>query len=205
MKKILLLLFLITGFIKVNAQIKPVYFYGDKVTSNKNKATSYAIYGKLSDQDIWMFKRYDLNDNLLQTGSYNDEMLTIPHGKFIFYTGVVDYNNINRTRYDLKGKARFKSQEGDFVNGKEEGNWFTYYPDGNVSSYMEFKGGLANGAYKEYDKYGDVTLSGNFLNNEKHGEWISENRTRIDTFENGVRKSTRYVKKTKKVKGEVKN
>ncbi|RZK52203.1 MAG: hypothetical protein EOO91_19760 [Pedobacter sp.] len=205
MKKILLLLFIMTGLITANAQIRPVYFYGDKVTSNKDKATSYAIYGKLSDQDIWMFKRYDLYDNLLQTGSYNDELLTVPHGKFVFYMGVVDYNNINRTRYDLKGKTRFKSQEGDFVNGKEEGNWFTYYPDGNVSSFMEFKGGLANGAYKEYDKYGDVMVSGNFLNNEKHGEWISENGTRIDTYENGVLKSTRYVKKTKKVKGEVKN
>jgi antitoxin component YwqK of YwqJK toxin-antitoxin module len=205
MKKLLLLLFLITGLIKVNGQIKPVYFYGDKVTSNKNKATSYAIYGKLSEQDIWMFKRYDLNDNLLQTGSYNDELLTTPHGKFVFYSSIEDYNNINRTRYIIKGKTRFTSQEGEFVNGKEEGKWLTFYPDGNVSSYLEYKGGKMEGIYKEFDKYGNVEVSGNFLNNEKHGEWVSENGTRIDSYENGVRKSTRYVKKTKKVKGEVKN
>lgn len=196
---------LIAGLIEAGAQVKPVYFYGDKVTSNKNKATSYAIYGKLSDQNLWMFKRYDLYDNLLQTGSYNDEMLTTPHGKFIFYTAVVDYNNINRTRYNLNGKSRFISQEGEFVDGKEEGKWLTYYPDGNVSSYLEYKAGKMEGIYKEFDKYGNVEVSGNFVNNEKHGEWISENGTRIDTYEHGVRKSTRYVKKTKKVKGEVRN
>lgn len=207
MKKILLLilLFLITSLFEANAQIRPVYFYGDKVTLDKNKATSYAIYGKLSDQELWMFKRYDLNDNLLQTGSYNDELLTTPHGKFIFYSSIEAYNNVNRTRYVVKGKTRFTSQEGDFVNGKEEGKWLTFYPDGNVSSYLEYKSGKLDGVYKMFDKYGNVEVSGNFVNNAKHGEWISENGTRIDTYEHGVLISTRYVKRSKKVKGEVKN
>lgn len=205
MKKIILLLLLCTGLIKAKAQIKPVYFYGDKVISNKNKATSYAIYGKLSDQNLWMFKRYDLNDNLLQTGSYSDELLTTPHGKFIFYSAVADYNNLNKANYDLKGKLRFISQEGEFVNGKEEGKWFTYYPDGNVLSYQEMKAGIMEGLYKEFDKYGNIEVSGNFVNNEKHGEWLLDKGSVREIWDMGVLKSREYIKRKKTIKGTVTN
>jgi antitoxin component YwqK of YwqJK toxin-antitoxin module len=205
MKKVFLIVMMLVSFVSLNAQIKPVYFYGDKVISDKNKATSYAIYGKLSDQDIWMFKRFDLYDNLLQTGSYNNELLSVPHGKFTFYYGVADYNNVNGTSYKINGKTRFISQEGNFVNGKEEGRWFTFYPDGNVSSYFEFKAGIYEGPYKEFDKFANVLIEGAFVNGKKQGEWISEKGTRIDTFEEGILISTRYVKKTKNVNGRVNN
>jgi antitoxin component YwqK of YwqJK toxin-antitoxin module len=205
MKKIFFLMVLLASFVALNAQVKPVYFYGDKVITDKNKATTYAIYGKLSDQDIWMFKRYDLYDNLLQTGSYSNELLTVPHGKFTFYYSIADFNIINRTNYKLVGKTRFVSQEGNFVYGKEEGHWLTFYPDGNVLINQNFINGTLEGEYKEFDKYGIVTVAGNYLNGLKHGEWILEKGTRIDTFENGILKSTRYVKNKTKASGRVKN
>jgi hypothetical protein len=69
-------LFCLSFYFNVSAQVTPVYLYGDRITTDKNKATSYAIYGKLSTEDLWMFKRYDLDNNLTQTGSYSDAALT---------------------------------------------------------------------------------------------------------------------------------
>ncbi len=197
MRKIAFILFLLVSILQLNAQVKPVYFYGDKVTGDKSKATSYAIYGKLSDQDIWMFKRYDLYDNLLQTGSYSDDQLSIPHGKFIFYTSLAEYNVYNKSHYKIAGKTRFISQEGTFIKGKEEGRWLMYYPDGNVFSYQDFKDGKLEGEFKEFDKFGNVVMEGHFVNSQKQGDWISKKGTKVDTYEKGVLISTKYVKRAK--------
>ena len=84
MKCKLLILLLFVAFSYAFSQAKPIYFNGNKVTTNADEATSYGVYGKLSGQDLWVLKRYDLDDNLMLSGSYKDEQLSKPHGKFIF-------------------------------------------------------------------------------------------------------------------------
>jgi antitoxin component YwqK of YwqJK toxin-antitoxin module len=201
MKKNILILLSLFAFLSVKAQVAPIYLYGNQVTTDRNKATSYAIYGKVSTENVWTFKRFDLYDNLLQTGSYEDESLSTPHGNFNFYMDVQTFNSSHKTSFKLKGKTRFLSQQGNFVHGIEQGKWILFYPDGNVLSTQNYVNGELHGEFKTFDKFGNVEEGGNYVNGKKDGEWISLNGTRKDVYELGVLKSSVLIKEqTKKEK-----
>ncbi len=197
MKYITTFILVLSLYFNVNAQVTPVYFQGDKVTTDKSKATSYAIYGKLSTEDLWMFKRYDLANNLLQTGSYSDPELTTPHGKFVFYADIASFNITHQTRFLIKGKTRFTSQQGEFVNGVENGRWLLFFPDGNVFNSQDYVDGKLHGEFVTYDKLGNVELRGNYVDGEREGEWIIDSGERKAIYEKGILKSSEYIKKSK--------
>ena len=197
MKHYALFLLLFFSFLGVNAQVTPIYFDGEKITTNKDIATSYAIYGKLSTENLWVFKRYDLYDNLIQTGSYSDEGLTTPHGKFIFYMDVETFNRLNSTNFKLKGTTRFTSQQGTFVNGVEHGRWLLFFPDGNVLNSQDFVNGKLHGEFVTYDKLGKVVIKGNYVDGERDGEWIFEKGEQKAIYDHGTLKSSFYVDKKK--------
>lgn len=193
------LLFIIA--LAAKAQVAPVYFYGNQVTTDKNKATSYAIYGKVSIENVWIFKRYDLYDNLIQTGSYEDETLSTPHGYFNFYMDIQTFNDTHKTNFTIKGKTRFLSQQGNFVHGIEQGKWLLFYPDGNILSTQNYVNGDLDGEFKIFDKFGNVEEGGNYVRGKKDGEWISLDGTRKDVYENGELKSSVLItEKSKKKK-----
>jgi antitoxin component YwqK of YwqJK toxin-antitoxin module len=186
MKCQVLLFFFSLGYFTAYAQVAPVYFQGDRVTANKERATSYAIYGKLSDQEIWAFKRYDLYNNLIQTGAYKDEQLSVPHGTFTFYMDIDDYNQLYSSRFKLaKGQFRFVSQKGNFANGVEDGRWFLYFPDGNVMNYQDFVNGKLHGEFVTLDRLGKILIKGNYVDGEKDGKWILEGNDRTAVYEKG--------------------
>ncbi len=196
MKKYLILVVLgIFGLVS-KAQ-KPIYFMGDGVVNDASRATSYGIYGKLSNEEIWVLKRYDLDDNLMQTGSYKDENLTIPHGQFIFYMDLAYFNLLGKENFKLRDKTRFKYQEGSFVDGLEQGTWTLFYPDGNILNIQNYKNGKLDGEFKTLDRYGRVIATGHFVDGKKEGEWITEKGTKIETYEQDVLKSTRPIKARK--------
>lgn len=188
------------GFFADAQEVKPIYFYGDQITVDKDKATSYAIYGKLSTEDLWMFKRYDLDDNLLQTGSYADGSLTVAQGKFVFYMDVVKFNLIYNTTFNLPGKTRFVSQQGSFLNGFEQGKWLLFYPDGNIFNAQNFVDGKMNGPFVTYNKNGIVLISGIYVDGEKDGEWLMNEGKLKQIYKMGVLLSSERVKKAKNVK-----
>ncbi|MFA6277573.1 MAG: hypothetical protein WC622_12530 [Pedobacter sp.] len=198
MRKFLIVFILLIGSISAYAQVAPLYFNGNQVTTDRNEATSYAIYGKVSTENVWTFKRYDLYDNLIQTGSYEDETLSTPHGYFNFYMDIETFNNTHRANFNLKGKTRFLSQQGNFVHGVEQGKWMLFYPDGNVLSTQNYVNGELNGEFKTYDKYGNVEEGGNYVNGKKEGEWVSLDGTRKDIYENGDLKSSVLIKEQNK-------
>lgn len=205
MKNIIIIIGLILSSYALNAQVKPIYFYGDQLTNDKDKATSYAVYGKVSTDSVWSFKRYDLYDNLLQTGSYSDETLTVAHGKFTFYADIIQFNNVYLERFVIKGKSRFVAQEGNFVNGLEQGKWLVFFPDGNIFSSQEFVDGKLHGKFITYNRYGVEVTNGNFVTGEKHGEWLLEKGTIREIWNMGVLVSRENIKKKKTVKGTVTN
>lgn len=177
------------------AQVKPIYFVGNVITADSTKATSYAIYGKLDTENLWSFKRYDLYDNLLQTGSFKDEQLSIPHGKFTYYMDVEYFNLLNKTFYYLKDRYRFISQIGYFENGKEVGNWYTFYPDGAIFVTVKFENGLMNGDYKNYTRKGILESSGKYVDGKRDGEWMFYQGLQKDVYEMGELKSSVKDKK----------
>lgn len=193
-KRILFILLLFVSF-GVKAQVKPIYFYMDSVISDSTKATSYAIYGKLSTEELWSFKRYDLYNNLLQTGSFKDEQLTIPHGKFTSYMEVDLFNKINNSFFYIRDRDRFISQVGSFVNGKEHGQWLSYYPDGKIFGAVIFRNGVLHGESKSYDKKGNIEIVGNYVNGKKDGEWILHGGLQKDVYVMDELKSSTKDKK----------
>ena len=64
MKKIFVLLFGVFFYCAANAQVAPIYFYGDQVISDSTLATSYGVYGKLSGEELYVLKMFDLENNL---------------------------------------------------------------------------------------------------------------------------------------------
>lgn len=172
MKKIVLFICFFFVAEMAFAQVKPIFFNGDDVISDSTKATSYAIYGKLTTENLWVFKRYDLYNNLIQTGSYIDSLLSIPHGKFVFYNYIADFNAERNENFKLKNKMIYLSQQGNFVNGAEQGSWLLFYPDGNILNLQNFEAGKQNGKFCTYDKYGKILIEGNYKDGKRDGEWL---------------------------------
>lgn len=185
MMKILILLLVIFFNTAVNAQVKPIYFYGDQITHDKEKATSYAVFGKPSTDSLYVLKLYDLYDNLLQTGFYKDEELKIPHGKFLIYKNVEDFNYDNETNFYIKNKDRFLSEQGDYKDGKKIGRWIQFFPDGKIFSITNYLEGYRHGEYKVYNQRGKLTTVGHYKLDLKDGIWLN-NEGKKEIFNNGI-------------------
>lgn len=185
MKKISVLLFSIFFYCTVNAQVSAIYFYGDQITKDKEKATSYAVFGKLSTDSLYVLKLYDLDDNLLQTGFYKDEELKIPHGKFLIYKSVEDFNYDNETNFYIKNKDRFLFEQGEYKDGKKIGRWIQFFPDEKIFSITTYLEGYRHGEYKVYNRRGKLTTVGHYKLDLKDGIWLN-NEGKKEIFNNGV-------------------
>lgn len=201
MKKVFILFSLILCFSStIKAQVKTIYYLGDKViqdsTIASTLATSYAIYGKLSNDSLYVYKKFDIQNNLMTTGSFKDENLTIPHGKFIFYSDVETFNDTYNSTFPFTDQNIFVAEEGEFKNGLTNGPWKTYYPDGSSFANVSFVEGLKQGDFISYNPKGKVEIFGTYINDKKEGEWL---------FKRG-RKKIFYVNDSqqKKVNGKVK-
>ena len=195
MMKIRVWIFLCLASLTTFAQVKPIYFYGNKIIADSTKATSYAVYGKLSSENVWVFKRYDLYNNLMQTGAYADSLLTIAQGKFDFYNYIADFNADNYENFKLKGNIIYKTQTGNFVNGMEEGKWLSFYPDGNILTLQNFEGGKANGKFISYNKYGKTMIEGTYKEGKMDGEWVfAKEKRKIVYHMDAIVSSTPIIK-----------
>ena len=172
MKPFLVFLFTLIFYFTTTAQVKPIYFIGDSTTTDKTKATAYGVSGKLSGDSLYMLKMYDLYDNLMQTGTYKDEKLTVPHGRFLYYSYVDDFNYDNETNFYLKDKDRFLSGQGDFVDGRKVGRWVKFFPDLKIFEITNYVLGLKHGEYKVFNRKGKITTAGNYKLDVKEGVWV---------------------------------
>ena len=63
--------------------------------------------------------------------------------------------------------------EGEFKNGKPEGAWTTFFPDGRPRWKGLKKNGLNHGPYKMWYPDGRKKMEGTFFNGEKQGRSIA--------------------------------
>ncbi|RZL44009.1 MAG: hypothetical protein EOP00_21805 [Pedobacter sp.] len=179
MMRLLLVLCFVFFVNALPAQIKTIYFYGDSIISDSTKATYYGVFGKLSSEDIYVLKVYDLYDNLLQTGTFKDDSLKIPHGKFNYYKSVEDFNYDNETVFYLKQSDRFRSEQGSYNNGFKTGRWITFYPDGKIFTIINYVNGFKQGEYKSFNRSGKIATEGQYLLDLREGTWKVDRRTEI--------------------------
>lgn len=191
----LLILLLFLGATTAFAQAIPIYFNGNRITTDKDRATSYGVYGKLSSEDLWVLKRYDLDDNLLFSGAYKDEQLTKPHGKFIFYGSIFDYNYQNFSNFKNATTDRYITQQGEYVDGLEQGKWTDYFPDGRIMGYRNYINGKLEGEIVFFNYKGRRMLVGHYKDGLRVGTWYDLKKKIKEVFENDKLISTTKLKK----------
>ncbi|MGF1922729.1 MAG: toxin-antitoxin system YwqK family antitoxin [Bacteroidia bacterium] len=185
--KLLFLCILASLNLTAFAQLKPIYFRGNDLISDSTKATSYGVYGKLSGENLYALKIFDLYDNLTTTGTYKDEELKVPHGNFVYYGDVNLYNSVNGTSFMLKGKNRYVTGKGSFIDGKQSGRWMTFFPDGKVMNVTTYVNGVKHGFYGLYDRKGKTIVSGSYYVGEKDGVWLYKDGKTKETYVKGVK------------------
>ncbi|MBC7614936.1 MAG: hypothetical protein H7202_02600 [Pedobacter sp.] len=191
--KTLLVTFFSFGFYLISfAQEKPVYFFGDKIISDPKLATFYGVFGKLSGSNTYGLNVYDIYNNLVKSGTYIDETLTIPHGKFSYYSFIDIFNDRYGTDFLIKKTDRFLSEQGKFINGNKNGMWLTFYPDGKVRSIINYKNGFKHGESKLLDKDGNTMIVGIYKLDVKDSLWNYYQEGRIETYVNGAFQHKKY-------------
>src|SRR3954469_23225834 len=108
MKRFLLVLAFISFCLNGFSQVKTVYYdEEDNVISDSSRAASYAIYGKLTGDSLYTYKKYDEDGYVTVTGSFRDDSLKVPQGKFVYYDWVDELTTLGNTLPSEQGKDRY--------------------------------------------------------------------------------------------------
>lgn len=197
MKRLVLVLAFFLFYLNGFSQVRTLYYDDqDHVISDSTEAWSYAISGKLAGDSVYTYKKFDADGFVTVTGSFKDEGLKIAHGKFMYYDWVDQLSNLGYTLPPANGKERYVMVSGRYKDGKKDGKWYTFYPDGKLKNVVVFSNDVMNGEFKYFDSKGKLDTWGNYRNGKKYGEWVSGAGRKIQQFENDVATST--IKKSKK-------
>lgn len=181
---IVCLLFLLFGS-GAYSQVKTILLdRTDHITTDSTLAAGYAVYGRLSGDSLYTFKKFDNDGVLLTTGTFLDDSLHIPHGKFVYYDWITPQNNNVNEGYDINGKDRYIAVEGKFSKGLKTDRWIVFYPDGKLKEIATYKQGVLHGAYQLYSTNGKLQTSGLFIGGKKSGTWILRGGKQEDEYVN---------------------
>jgi antitoxin component YwqK of YwqJK toxin-antitoxin module len=62
-------------------------------------------------------------------------------------------------------------EEGEYIDGRKEGVWKTYYPSGKVKNEITYQGGRPKGPYTTYYENGQIEEKGNWSLNKNQGKF----------------------------------
>lgn len=175
----------------------------DHITRDSTLATGYAVYGKLSGDSLYTFKKFDNEGILLTSGTFMDDSLHVPHGKFVYYDWITPQNNNVNEGFDINGKDRYIAVEGRFEQGKKTGRWIVFYPDGKLKEIATYQQGILHGAYQLYDTGGKLQVAGLFIAGKKNGTWTSRGGKQEDEYVNDQLVSSLSGKKLREKQAKV--
>jgi hypothetical protein len=75
--------------------------------------------------------------------------------------------------YEKFFRSKQLAEKGNFDYGLKDGEWRTWYENGNVQSITDWKNGQKNGLFLQYDGSGTLVVSGNYNKNKKAKTWIN--------------------------------
>jgi antitoxin component YwqK of YwqJK toxin-antitoxin module len=189
MKNLFSLLALMFITSQLFAQTQKVYLTkSGKFTPNAEKASSYLLVQKLNSSEGYLATQYDMRNNLVSKGTYKDEQLTVPSGKFVYYAK--DDNGVFHNASYKEENKYYMSSIGYFANGKREGMWTEYAPNGDKTLECNYENGLLNGAYKAYAN--NYTGEGTAVNGQINGkfDWHTNGMLAAELYyDNGKLKS----------------
>jgi|GEM_PF-2355071 len=171
MKKILLSVLLLSIAYLGKAQGYRLYIDDNGKSTDMFKATSYIVVKQLADT-AWLMQQFDMENAILQSGTFKDRSLQISNGKFVYYRKLNFYNNKQMKEWLKSDTVNCIMTEGEFKNGKKEGRWTDYFIGGKKREEVYYKDGILNGPYRSYnDDRSTVGLAGNYLDGKRDGEW----------------------------------
>jgi len=154
---------------------------------------TFKYYSASSSEYPIIIKKFHENDNLADV-------------QYFTTSGVLESNGLMKGKkregkwlfYHTDGKA-IMSEE-NYKNGKLDGVYNTFYPNGELTEITSYKNGLLDGSYKKYSikgiLYNDFNYAGGKLNgmaiyySRKTGDLIKKgpfkNDMRVGTWENYV-------------------
>lgn len=177
-------LFLIAG-LNAFSQVKTVFLdKDDHVTPDSALAITYAVYGKLEGDSVYTFKKLDFSGVLLTTGTFKDDSLAVPHGKFVYYNWITPRNNYTNDGFEINGKERFVEVTGNYKDGLRSGRWISFYPDGKMKQIITFSQGVVHGAYQAFNPDGSLNISGIYVAGKKNGTWTLDNGKQENEYVN---------------------
>lgn len=175
-------LFLMIGQ-KASSQVRSIMLdVHDRITLDSVEMINYAVFGKITGDSVYTFKKFDLDGILLASGSFKDDSLKVPHGKFTYYNWITPDNNMVNTGYDINGKERYVELTGSFLDGQRNGRWISFYSDGKIKQVITFYQGLAHGAYQFFGNDGKQQVAGMYIAGKKNGTWILKGGKQEDVY-----------------------
>lgn len=156
----------------------------DRITVDSTLADSYGVYGKLSGDSVFTFKKLNFDGVLLTTGSFKDDSLQVPHGKFTYYDWVTPDINYANQSFEVNGKERYISLIGNFLDGLKTGRWVSFYADGKLKQVATYSHGVLHGPYQLFKWNGKLDVQGIFVAGKKNGTWILNGGKREDQYRN---------------------
>ncbi|MDP9048535.1 MAG: hypothetical protein M3N14_10385 [Bacteroidota bacterium] len=178
--------------ISVDGQTKRLLFdKGHRPTGDSTKAVYYTIVEKLSDS-AWYVKEYKIPNLIISSGTYIDQKMKIPDGKFIYYElgGTEDGTKIHFFAY--------RATVAYFSHGVKSGQWIDFYENGSKKTVSTYEKDRLNGLYQTYNGKDNIIAEGYYQNGLKQGEWciLGEDGfvNLTDIYEHGKKiKSIHYI------------
>ena len=196
MKRIAFCLLILLSGLTSYSQVKSIMLDNkDQITQDSTLAATYAVFGKLTGDSLYTFKKFDWDGILLASGTFRDDSLKVPQGKFTYYSWITPDNNTVNYTYDIKGKERFVSLTGSFKDGQLHGRWISFYPDGIMKQVITYYKGISHGAFQFFDTRGKLQVSGLYISGQKHGVWIVDGGKQENIYDHDKLISTLRGKK----------
>ncbi|MCK7542378.1 MAG: hypothetical protein MZV63_71650 [Marinilabiliales bacterium] len=63
------------------------------------------------------------------------------------------------------------NRQGSYINGRIDGTWRWYYPDGELLREEDYYQGDAMATYTEFTRTGEIIAQGAYADGERNGEW----------------------------------
>lgn len=80
------------------------------------------------------------------------------------------YQKFTATPFTGEVEGRWR---GSIKNGKQEGSWEDYWPNGQLAMKGDYKNGKLDGSYESYSSSGQLLFKGNHKNGMREGFWES--------------------------------
>lgn len=194
--RFLLLFLFFPAFLMAQSRIVPLSPFGQTLDSIRNN--SHFVIEKLASNSAWLVHEYDAQDSIMTIGTFKDEKLTIPSGRFQYYQYNPPYLQItyDYTTHKIDSviipAKNFLNMVGYFVDGERTGIWTTFDSSNKKTIAQTLEHGKLNGLYESYN-YGKVSVSGNYVDDMREGEWYMLSGTG-DTIQTDIYKKNKLIK-----------